>query len=450
MPLLNIKIPDIDVGERGRKDLGDLSELCDDIRRRGLICPIAVIDKEKANFGEQNEKKYLLAAGGRRLAACTLLDWESIDCRVYDQSLTEYDYRAIELFENIRRKDLSYQEDLDMKSVLDETLKKLYGTKTARTPDAPGHSMSDTAEFLGIDKSSLSKDLSLKKTMDTFPDIDWTKCKNKSDASKLATKLKRTAINAHAAERIKKEFAGNKDSFKKHICDSYIVGDFFEKSKELPDEYFDFAEIDPPYAINLKAKKKGNSCDGYNEIDATDYISFMERALRRSYQKLKPNSWLVCWFGPEPWFASIRELLEICGFQTTSLVGIWAKGQEENDIVTRACGQTHMPNSRLANSYEMFYYAWKGKPQLNRPGTSNLFGCIPISPAKKWHPTQRPRPLMRDILKTFAAPGSKVLVPFAGSGETIISADKENMTAIGFDLESTYKDSFLVEVRKEF
>ncbi len=39
--------------------------------------------------------------------------------------------------------------------------------------------------------------------------------------------------------------------------------------------------------------------------------------------------------------------------------------------------------------------------------------------------------------------GSRVLVPFAGSGKTLIAAYQQNKFAVGFDLGQAHKDGFV-------
>jgi DNA modification methylase len=53
-----------------------------------------------------------------------------------------------------------------------------------------------------------------------------------------------------------------------------------------------------------------------------------------------------------------------------------------------------------------------------------------------------------EVLQTFALPGSKVIVPFLGSGNTILAAENCGMQALGWDLSQQYKDSFTVRVHK--
>jgi DNA modification methylase len=94
----------------------------------------------------------------------------------------------------------------------------------------------------------------------------------------------------------------------------------------------------------------------------------------------------------------------------------------------------------------MFFYAWKGSPALNKAGRANTFNHSPVPPNQKIHPTERPLELMKDLYDTFAFTGSRVLIPFLGSGVGLIAADQLAMSPIGFELSKSYRDSFLVKL----
>jgi ParB-like chromosome segregation protein Spo0J len=51
--LKELKIADIKVGNRHRKDMGDLTSLADSIREEGLLQPIGVTEKFELVFGER-------------------------------------------------------------------------------------------------------------------------------------------------------------------------------------------------------------------------------------------------------------------------------------------------------------------------------------------------------------------------------------------------------------
>jgi ParB family chromosome partitioning protein len=63
-------ISDIKIGDRHRKDMGDIPALAASIREIGLINPITI-----------DENGHLLA-GARRLAACKQLGLETIEVRI--------------------------------------------------------------------------------------------------------------------------------------------------------------------------------------------------------------------------------------------------------------------------------------------------------------------------------------------------------------------------------
>jgi hypothetical protein len=80
-------------------DLGDICELAESIRRLGFLIHPIVIDRDK-----------VLIAGYRRLCACKSLGGTHIECRYFDE-LDELKRTAIEIEENIKRKQMTWQEE---------------------------------------------------------------------------------------------------------------------------------------------------------------------------------------------------------------------------------------------------------------------------------------------------------------------------------------------------
>jgi len=448
-----VPLSQIHFGDRFRKDLGDINGLVDSILAKGIINPITV----QARTDLPKPAIYLLVAGGRRFTAAGMAGLERIPVRVYDRPLSEEELRAIELEENIQRKDLHYMEETALVKELDLLHKKIHGEKISTSPDAPGHSMRDTARLLGKSVGSVSMDIKLANMIEEIPDLEWDKCRNKSEAMKLANRVEEQLVRRELTKRAEQVLAtpdtsnGNAPNTqdaqlhrKKQMINSYIVGDFFEQSKKLLAGSFNFVEIDPPYGISLgDVKRRGHgvsvwdySSDGYNEINADEYQIFLATLFERCYKLMTQHSWLVCWFAPEPWFEIVYQELHNAGFNTTRQVGVWTKDQ----------AQTMNPNIRLGSAYESFFWAWKGKPTLNKPGTFNVFHEQQLPPKKKTHPTERPLTLMTRILETFAFPGSKVLVPFAGSGSTLLAAHQLKMFPVGYDLSQQYKDAYTLRV----
>lgn len=420
-----INLSSISVGSRVREEMGDLTEIELSMKESGLISPLAVKETSEGNF--------FLLAGERRYSVLTKNNVEQVPVRIYPSDITDLEIKNIELAENFHRKGFEFWEEDNLIREIHELQQSIHGTK----PDGPsqiGWGMNETGNLLNATKATVSTAIKRATARDTFPEL-FDKCKSQADASKVLKKLNEAATKEVLAKKLE-----SKSSSISQISKNFIIKDFFDGVKEIPDGMFHLVEIDPPYAIELSKAKKvdGESTyieGDYNEVDRTDYASFLSNLLQETYRVMAEHSWLIFWFAPEPWFEEVYQLIELVGFQTTRMCGIW----------TKRSGQSKRPEIHLANSYEMFFYAWKGRPALNKAGRINEFNFSPVAPQNKTHPTERPVELMAEIYNTFAFPGSRILIPFLGSGNGLIAAEESGMSAFGFEKSKGYKDSFLVK-----
>jgi adenine-specific DNA-methyltransferase len=421
------------VENRSRKELGDLEEMKTSLASsKGIIQPLAV-----EAFGD----KYRLLCGGRRYAAIKELGLEEVPVRIYAEgTLDDIQRKEIEEEENIRRKDFAWQEQVAIKKEIHELRVKKHG---AANPGANnGWRIEDTANMFSESKANVSRDLALAEAISKAPEL--AKCKTKADATRLLASVGRhIKRESHAETSLAKFRAMPKDAIQRQLMERYILGDFFEKCKGLESESFDFMEIDPPYAIKLKEIKESLSKNNhnlhavnYNEIPADKYTGFLTDLFKECFRLLKKDKWLVCWFSPDPWFQVVVEALREAGFTVRAHPALWVKPN----------GQTANPMKHLASCYEMFFIAQKGDAKIENPGRSNIFNFKPVNPDIKIHPTERPIPLIQEILKTFAPVGGTVLSPFLGSGNTILAAQYMGMNCIGFDLSTDFRNSFIARL----
>lgn len=426
------------VEERTRQEMGDLDGIEKSIKDRGLISPLAV----KA----LNNGNYKLLAGERRFIVLERNKVEKVPVRIFNNDPDELEMKSIELAENFYRKDFEYWETDNLLREIHNLQQEIHGTKS-RGPGGEGWTLKDTAQLAGVTDASVSTAIKRSEAREAYPEL-FESCRTQKDASKMIKKMDELVTKEALARKIEENKAEGKIN---QLSKGFIISSFFEASKQIPDEIMHLVEIDPPYAIDLVKQKKtdGESTyvtEDYNEIDKSVYIEGHPdsnhpwrgiRALfKECYRVMAQHSWLICWFAPEPWFETIYTELRAAGFGTTRMCGIWTKGY----------GQSKHPDIRLANSYEMFFYAWKGQPALNKAGRSNDFRIPPVPAQQKVHPTERPIELMREIYDTFAFTGSRVLIPFLGSGNGLIAADQLGMSSLGFELSKSYRDSFLVKV----
>lgn len=435
--LATISTSKIRLVDRYRKDYGNLQDLAESITRLGQLQNVVVRKLE-----DETDQPYILLAGGRRFRAMTeVLNKDKINALIFKRDLSEIELLEIELEENSKRKDMDWKEECAIKSKIHELKVDTHGEKIAKTPDAAGWSMGDTAKLLNKTRAEISQDIKLHKAVAAAPEI-FAQCKNKSEARKLLNTAQEALIRTELARRAQAsiqsdDYQGN--ARLREMDNRYVVGDFFERILELPDSCMDFVEIDPPYAIDLQRVKQRDTntidaeLEAYNEISIDNYPSFMARVIENCDRVMRDDSWILIWHATE-WRDLIYRLCLQQGFQGNMISGKWIKPN----------GQCQHPDKYLANACEEFLYLRKGDPKIIRAGRSNIFPFSPVPPQRKIHPTQRPQELIREILSTFCVESQKVLVPFAGSGATIIAAESLHMQAVGFDLTKRYKENYLI------
>lgn len=126
--------------DRQRSDVSDVRELAESMRRLGLIHPITVT--------RENE----LVAGERRVLAARELGWESIAACILED-LPEEDRLLVELEENIRRKDISWQDRCAAVCTIADILTKDHEMSHKKMGEYMGRSASSLGHHLQIGRA---------------------------------------------------------------------------------------------------------------------------------------------------------------------------------------------------------------------------------------------------------------------------------------------------------
>lgn len=405
------KIEGIKVGERFREDLGDLTELMESIKDKGVIQPITIDDAGN------------LLAGGRRLEASRQLGLETIPA-VIRSIHGELDAREIELFENTCRKDFTWAERANLE-------KAIFDLKKAQDPN---WSIRKQGKETDTGYGAVQRRLELAKAMEAVPELA-----NSKSAEEAWKKLKRLE-EAAVVEMLKRSGEDQYRDAIKHVEGHYKIGDALEGLKKINPGAVDFVEVDPPYAVELDKRKSRNkdstNIDKYDEIPTDEYPAFLEELGTKVYNIMRENTFCCWWFGPT-WYQVILDTMRSIGFRVGDVPNIWYKG---------GAGQTASPDTTLGSSYEPFFLLRKGQPKLAKTGRSNVLAYDPLPPQQKIHSTERPIELMQEILDLCTYPGSVVCVPFLGSGVTLRACYSRDMVGYGWDLSEKNKARFLERI----
>jgi ParB-like chromosome segregation protein Spo0J/DNA modification methylase len=433
----SIPLIEIDVGLRQRKDYGDLEGLAATIKENGLIGPIAVREKSTPGL----EQKYDLVAGGRRFAACMLAGYSPVPVRIYPPEMDDHQLVVVENLENVYRKDFTVEELLASAQAIHNAQIAIHGERGHAQRGGDGWTQAMTAEMLNMATGKVSELLTLAAKAEKHPEI--RAAKTITEAKKISKTIDANkAKSAKARQHEAAAKAANPAAVKLALIDAYRLEDCVTGMKKLTAGTFHCIEVDPPYAIDYKAIKAKGKTGGtttldYNEIEEDDYLPFMQSVLTETYRLATDDAWLILWHANN-WSTKLYRILREIGWELRLLPAIWSKPDTP--------GQTMQPHRFLGRNYEQFFYAHKGSPLLHKQGRSDVFSFKGIPSQLRAHPTERPIELAQEVLTTFAAPGANVLVPFAGSGNTILAANNLHMNAIGFDLAEQYKDTFIVKV----
>ncbi len=191
-----------------------------------------------------------------------------------------------------------------------------------------------------------------------------------------------------------------------------------EALKEMSDNQFDLAIVDPPYF-------KGMGRSNFYGASRKNKVG------KREYKDIE------CWDNGIPNEEYFEELTRVSKNQIiwginyfsshskTSGRIIWDK---KNDSSTFS--KAEIASCSLMNSVQVFRYRWNGMIQEDMKNKE-----------VKIHPTQKPVALYKHLLRTYAKPGEKILDTHLGSGSIAIACHDLGFDLVGYELDKHYFDA---------
>jgi len=388
MPRKIIKVKDIKRNERIRFDMGDLKELAASIEKYGIIHP-PVVDQD-----------YNLIAGGRRLAAMDeVLGWEEVEVDVRED-VDELTRRELELEENVQRKDLTWQEQVEAQKAIHDLKQEIYGP-AVKGHESDGWGIKDTAELSDRSVGSVATDIKLAEAMEEHPEL--AEEKNKFHALKKLRQMEEEAILEELARR-------NEGPSSDRV--ELIHGDAVEELQKRKDATVELVIADPPWGIGIDTSSQLAKNYGVEYEDAsTEALSLIEATCNELYRVMADGSHLFLFFGITNYYRTLQ-ILEDAGFEVDPIPVIWDKGS----------GGAPAKGLAMPSAHETIFHTWKGRRYLNH-GKDNVFRDIPrTSHTERVHTAQKPVELIKQMIELASDPGDTVLDPFGGSGTTAIAA----------------------------
>lgn len=203
---------------------------------------------------------------------------------------------------------------------------------------------------------------------------------------------------------------------------------------------------DPPYESSLHKSKNSLTgrirLDGGPQLKGLNFDSIDE--IREPYIFLSEN---IC----QGWFIA---------FCTIEGVAKWADCINASSMkYKRACiwvkpdSTPQLNGQGPAQGAECFVTAWNGEghAKWNAGGKRGVYTHLTNDKNRSGlHPTEKPVPLMMEILRDFTNPGEVILDPFMGSGTTLVACAKMGRKAIGIEINPQYYDLACKRVRDAY
>lgn len=407
-----VRILDIKVNERSRKDMGNIEGLASNIAKHGLINPILVhkLEEPEGNF------KYELVAGERRYRAHIALNRLKIPV-IIDNNLSKLELLEIELSENLDRKDFTWQESTAHVAKIHRVKKKIAHNNDEKW------TMEDTANAIGVSKASISQDIKLYKELKKRPDVAKVlEGKTKTGAIAEIKKIKRT----EEAQRILKE--GKLD-----IDCEILLGDCTELIKNLETNSVDCIITDPPYGLEVyneedNARKHSidrTSIKTTDNLDKESITVLFHKIAPELKRVLKPNGHMFI-FISNTIIWNVTKCLNISNITVEEVPLIWYKGKTTNATKGKTFMSCYEPIIHCKNS--------KSDCRLLKGTLKNVLEYPPTPQESKIHPFQKHPQLLTYLIECATDQGDTVLDLFAGSGSLIQECFRLKRKGIGFEL----------------
>jgi len=372
----NAPIDSIIVDDRQRKELGDIADLADSIRRLGLIHPI-VITRSNA-----------LVAGHRRLLACRSLGWTAIPFQFYDE-VDPLQRELVETEENTRRKDMTWLEQHN-------AYIKYVGLRRILEPDI---SMENIGHAIGLNKQTVSKHLTLEKVID-HPRIKTAD--GFATAYNTATRL---------IERKRQDDIHSITMIPYTSTSPIIVADFNEWAPAYTGPKFNVIHCDFPYGINAHKSEGQNSPLNVQYDDSPDIYWNLFKTLSVHLDNFCADSaHMIFWFSPT-FYCQTWEMLKLLdGFQFDEHPLIWQRGENE--------GIAPDPQRRPRRIYDMAFFGWRNDRRIVRTKANSF--TAPTE--REIHPHEKSQAALEHFFEMCVDSQTRLFDPTCGSGSALRAA----------------------------
>jgi len=207
-----------------------------------------------------------------------------------------------------------------------------------------------------------------------------------------------------------------------------IQGDCMDYMKELEDNAFELAIVDPPYGIKRLSVEENRDPNS---------------KFRRSMSKMVDSA--KSWNGLKPTEEYFNELFRVSREQI-----VWGANNFTLPNTEYFC---IWDKFQTVDNFASAEYAWVSMNNWKKPAKVFRHQIHGANPLGKIHPTQKPVKLYEWLLKNYAKEGDRILDTHLGSGSSAIAAHYGGFDFVGIELDEDYykaaADRFDMQTRQQ-
>lgn len=376
----------VDRTKRQRRELRNIEELAASIQQNGLIHP-PVIRKS----GE-------LIVGERRWTAIKSLGWTDMPVQ-FVEDLDPQSLHRIELEENVRRSDLTWQEQCD-------AIKQYHSMCKAENEE---WSLNGTASILGFSPEFVGQAIAVAKELEAGNKMVIEAPKFSTARNITQRKLERERTSTLAAIKPATKIAEATEKLEPVI--PLLHADFAEWAPRYDGPKFNLIHCDFPYGVGMHQSDQGAGKEFGTYADSEDVYWELLKVLHDAMCNVVAESaHLIFWFSMD-FYSKTKSLLEEMGWKVSPFPLIWMKSDNVGILPDAARGPRRI--------YETAFFASRGDRKVFT-AVGNAFAHP--GREKELHMNEKPLPMLRHFLRMVTDQYSSMLDPTCGSANAVKAA----------------------------
>lgn len=442
---MRLKLTDVYFGERMRTPTREaIKEMVEDLVENGqyqpiLVRPVSEEDKAEPKYKGQS---YAIVAGGTRFTAALTAGWDEIEAYVREDIDTPLRHRIAELHENLKRKQMTHDEEVKAKA---EILR-------LRQIENPDITQIEVAYEIGDSPATFSRHVAAAKAIEKNPELA------KAGSTKAVLRLSK--LNNAVAARAAASDDDAKLLKKMNLQGRMVTADMAEWLRARPALSADLTIVDYPYGIDywkqghkLKKTHRGKQASISVYDDSPEYAwDLMTDTFPLLVRTTRETGWICC-FGNFDSYLLLRDLASDCcsihydyrkerhgkrcraapeGEKCKFLIPepypwVWYRPNSQNN--------PRHPDLHAKSMHEYMMVVNMGAARLNFPSgrktVDNVLVYDAVYGEDRIHANQKPVPLYQDLVERFTNLGGVVVDPCFGSGASLAAAASKSRFIYG-------------------